>query len=214
MNGAGEPPAGCSRCPRLVAFRRKNARAWPDWHNGPVGSFGTRDAEVLIVGLAPGLKGANRTGRAFTGDFSGEVLYGALAACGFADGCYRPDPPDDLSLRDCLVTNAVRCVPPRNRPTPQEIARCRPYLAAVIRDLPRLRVVLALGRIAHESTLRALACRVAAFPFSHGAQHEPRPGLALFDSYHCSRYNVSTGRLKPEMLLEVLEAIRRLIRER
>jgi uracil-DNA glycosylase family 4 len=203
-----EPLRDCRLCPRLVAFRASNRRAEPTWHNGAVASFGPADARLLIVGLAPGLKGANRTGRPFTGDFAGELLYATLLAQGFARGTYGARPDDGLTLVDCMITNAVRCVPPENKPTPAEISTCRPFLSSRIAALPRLSAVLALGRIAHDSTLAALGLRKASFPFAHGARHEVRPGLTLFDSFHCSRYNTSTGKLTPAMFVDVLKAVR------
>ena len=203
-----EPPRNCPLCPRLVDFRARNAGLEPGWYNGAVPSFGDASARLLIVGLAPGLKGANRTGRPFTGDYAGELLYGTLIRFGFASGDYRADPADGLVLRDCLITNAVRCVPPENKPTPAEIATCRGFLTARIASLPRLAAILALGRIAHDSTLTALAIRRPGFPFAHGARHQVRPGLALYDSFHCSRLNTSTGRLTPSMFHSVVSAIR------
>jgi uracil-DNA glycosylase len=202
-----EPPPDCPRCPRLVAYRTANAARWPDWYNGAVRSFGDPEARLLVLGLAPGVAGANRTGRPFTGDHAGELLYATLARFGFANGRFAADPGDGLLLSDCLVTNAVRCVPPQNRPTPAEIATCRPFLAARIATLPRLRAVLCLGRIAHESLLRALGRRLATHPFAHGARHDLGE-LAVFDSYHCSRYNTNTGRLTLEMFEAVLARLR------
>jgi len=205
---AAEPDHDCPLCPRLVDFRLANRVAEPGWHNAPVRSFGDPDARLLIVGLAPGLRGANRTGRPFTGDYAGELLYQTLIEFGFATGTYLADPADGLVLNDCMVTNAVRCVPPQNKPTPGEVATCRRFLIGRIAALDRLEAVLALGRIAHESTLIALGARRAAFPFAHGAKHAVRPNLTLFDSYHCSRYNTSTGKLTPQMFKAVLQAIR------
>ena len=205
---AAEAPRDCSFCPRLVAFRQANRAAQPGWHNGAVPSFGSSTARLLIVGLAPGLKGANRTGRPFTGDFAGDLLYATLLEFGFARGTYAARPDDGLSLVDCMITNAVRCVPPQNKPTPAEIGTCRPFLANRIAAMPRLVAMLALGRIAHDSTLAALTVRKSAYPFKHGARHEVRPGLVLFDSFHCSRYNTNTGRLTPAMFRAVLQAIR------
>ena len=203
-----EPDHDCPLCPRLVDFRLANRVAEPGWHNAPVRSFGDPDARLLIVGLAPGLRGANRTGRPFTGDYAGELLYQTLIEFGFATGSYLADPADGLVLNDCMVTNAVRCVPPQNKPTPGEVTTCRRFLIGRIAALDRLEAVLALGRIAHESTLVALGARRAAFPFAHGAKHAVRPNLTLFDSYHCSRYNTSTGKLTPQMFKAVLQAIR------
>jgi len=205
---AAEPGHDCPLCPRLVDFRLANRVAEPGWHNAPVRSFGDPDARLLIVGLAPGLRGANRTGRPFTGDYAGELLYQTLIEFGFATGSYLADPADGLVLNDCMVSNAVRCVPPQNKPTPGEVTTCRRFLIGRIAALDRLEAVLALGRIAHESTLVALGARRAAFPFAHGAKHAVRPNLTLFDSYHCSRYNTSTGKLTPQMFKAVLQAIR------
>jgi uracil-DNA glycosylase family 4 len=206
-----EAPKSCGRCPRLVAFRDANCQKAPDWFNGAVPSFGGEDVRLLIVGLAPGLNGANRTGRPFTGDYAGELLYGTLIEFGFAAGHYEARADDGLALRDCMITNAVRCVPPENKPTPAEIAACRPFLAARIASLRNLTAILALGRIAHDSTLTALGCRKSQFPFAHAARHALPGGLALFDSFHCSRYNTNTRRLTPEMFRAVFAAIRALL---
>lgn len=203
-----EAPVDCGLCPRLVAFRAANRIAEPGWFNGAVPSFGDPAARLLIVGLAPGLKGANRTGRPFTGDYAGVLLYGTLLEFGFATGRYGARPDDGLTLDGCMITNAVRCVPPENKPTPGEARTCRGYLAARIAALPRLEAILALGRIAHDNTLAALGLRKSAFPFGHGAVHTPRPGLTLHDSYHCSRYNTNTGALTPEMFRAVFSRIR------
>ncbi len=203
-----EAPRDCRLCPRLAAFRDACRADEPSWFNAPVPSFGTTQARLLIVGLAPGLKGANRTGRPFTGDYAGELLYATLLEYGFAKGSYGADPADGLQLVECMISNAVRCVPPQNKPTPAEIASCRPFLAARIGALPELSAIMALGRIAHEQTLAALALKRAAFPFGHGARHELNDRLTLFDSFHCSRYNTNTGRLTPKMFQEVFKAIR------
>lgn len=207
-SGACEPTRDCPSCIRLVEFRNASQGKYPDWHNAPVPSFGPIDARLLIVGLAPGLKGANRTGRPFTGDYAGDLLYETLIEFGFAKGAYRADPQDGLVPSDCMITNAVRCVPPENKPTPAEIGRCRPYLSATIAAMPRLRAILVLGRIAHDSTLRTIGQRLASHPFVHGARHEMGAGLVLFDSFHCSRYNTNTGRLTPAMFKSVFAAIR------
>jgi uracil-DNA glycosylase family 4 len=208
---AAEAPYDCALCPRLATFRAGNRSREPGWHNAPVPSFGPEnagDARLLIVGLAPGLRGANRTGRPFTGDYAGELLYETLAAFRFARGRYDARPDDGLALVDCMITNAVRCVPPENKPTPAEIAQCRPFLAQRLATMPQLTAVVMLGRIAHDSTLAALGLRRAAFPFAHGARHDVREGLALFDSFHCSRYNTNTGKLTPEMFRAVFAAVR------
>jgi uracil-DNA glycosylase family 4 len=177
------------------------------WFNAPVPSFGPADARFLIVGLAPGLRGANRTGRPFTGDYAGELLYGTLAEFGFARGQYEARPDDGLALIDCRITNAVRCVPPENKPTPAEITTCRPFLAATIAEMPRLAIVLALGRIAHETFVLACGARRSAYPFTHGRAHA-LGRLKLFDSYHCSRLNTNTGVLTPKMFAAVIAKIR------
>jgi uracil-DNA glycosylase len=208
---AAEAPPDCQLCPRLVSFRATNRTNEPTWHNGPVPSFGREDAaqvRLVIVGLAPGLRGANRTGRPFTGDYAGDLLYQTLLSCGLAHGRYDARPDDGLALVGCMITNAVRCVPPENKPTPAEISTCRRFLSGRLADLPRLVAIVALGRIAHDSTLAALGARKAAFPFAHGARHEVRAGLALFDSFHCSRYNTNTGKLTPEMFRAVFADVR------
>jgi uracil-DNA glycosylase family 4 len=197
-----EPLRDCPLCPRLAAFRNSLRAANPDWHNAPVPLFGADGARLLIVGLAPGLRGANRTGRPFTGDFAGELLYKTLIKSGLARGAYAASPADGLSLVSCAIANAVRCVPPQNKPLPSEAANCRPFLALAIRALAHLRVIVALGRLAHDSTLRALHLKPSAYPFAHGAQHRLATAgapLTLIDSYHCSRYNTNTGVLTEEM---------------
>jgi uracil-DNA glycosylase family 4 len=203
-----EAPRDCPLCPRLVAFRAANATSEPSWFNGAVPSFGDARARLIVVGLAPGLRGANRTGRPFTGDYAGELLYETLLDFGFARGRYEARPDDTLELIDCLITNAVRCVPPENKPTPAEILTCRPFLASRLTASKGVRAILALGRIAHESTLAALGGRKAAYPFAHAARHDVREHLALFDSFHCSRYNTNTGRLSRQMFRVVFGAIR------
>jgi uracil-DNA glycosylase family 4 len=203
------PSRDCAACPRLVQYRDANRAAFPDWSNAPVPSFGETSARLLIVGLAPGLRGANRTGRPFTGDYAGDLLYETLLRFGFASGVYDRRPDDGLELIDCAIVNAVRCVPPQNKPTPQEIRTCRLYLTQSIGALPRLRAVLALGRVAHETVLRAFGAKSAAWPFAHGARHALKPaGPSLFDSYHCSRYNTNTGVLTGAMFRNVFAAIR------
>lgn len=211
---APEAPHDCPLCPRLVAFRTGSRQAEPTWHNAPVSSFGPASARLLIVGLAPGLRGANRTGRPFTGDYAGDLLYATLLEFGFARGTYAARPDDGLTLHDCMVTNAVRCVPPENKPTPAEIATCRPFLEARMASLPNLRAVVALGRIAHDSTLTMLEVRKALCPFAHGARHEVREGVTMFDSFHCSRYNTNTGRLTPDMFRAVFADVRKLLGRR
>lgn len=199
-----EPRADCGLCERLVAFRRNNAAAHPDWFNGAVPSFGSKTAQLLIVGLAPGLKGANRTGRPFWGDFAGDLLYPTLLKTGLAKGEHDLMQPDALSLVGCMITNAVRCVPPQNKPTGGEIKSCRQFLNGRMESLPNLRALLAIGRVAHDSILSGLTLRKRDYPFAHGAKHALPSGLLLFDSFHCSRLNTNTGRLTPEMFETVV----------
>jgi uracil-DNA glycosylase family 4 len=201
------PGHDCPLCPRLVAFRHAQRLAHPDWFNGPVPVFGDPQARLLIVGLAPGLQGANRTGRPFTGDHAGHLLYATLARFGFAEGKYAERADDGLRLTDAIIANAVRCVPPANKPMPEEIKTCRTFLVAQIGALPRLQAIVALGRIAHDSILSALGERRAAYGFAHGAQHGLKR-LVLFDSYHCSRYNTNTGVLTTAMFEAVFAAAR------
>lgn len=203
-----EPDHDCPLCPRLVAFRTVNRAEHPDWFNGPVPFFGARDARILIVGLAPGLRGANRTGRPFTGDFAGDLLYETLLACGLATGTYERRRDDDLRLVGCAITNAVRCVPPQNKPLPAEIANCRRFLEATIVSLPELKAIIALGRVAHDSVVRAFGQKSAALPFGHGRTHVLGRGVTLFDSYHCSRYNTNTGVLTEAMFAQVFAQVR------
>lgn len=203
---AREPPRDCPRCPRLVTFREAARAREPEWFNAPVPTFGDYGARLLIVGLAPGLKGANRTGRPFTGDYAGDLLYGTLIERGLARGRYAADPQDGLALVDATITNAVRCVPPENKPTGVEIRTCRSFLAATIAAMPRLTAVVALGRIAHDTVVSTLGARQAAHRFGHGAEHRISR-LTLFDSYHCSRYNTNTGVLTPEMFGAVFDRV-------
>jgi len=205
---SGMPGRNCPRCPRLVVFRKDWREREPSWFNAPVPSFGPIDARLLIVGLAPGLRGANRTGRPFTGDYAGDLLYATLKEFGFAEGDYQASPDDGLTLIDCRITNAVRCVPPENKPTPQEIATCRPFLLAAIGEMPRLCTVVLLGRVAHETFIAACDARRSAYPFSHGGAHGIG-ALRLFDSYHCSRYNTNTGVLTPQMFRDVFAQVRK-----
>jgi len=202
-----EPDRNCPLCPRLADFRAAARTREPAWFNSPVPSFGDPDARLLIVGLAPGLQGANRTGRPFTGDFAGDLLYATLLEYGFAKGLYKARPDDGLTLIDCRIGNAVRCVPPQNKPLPAEINTCRPFLSATIETMPRLRAIVALGRVAHESAVKALNLRSSAAPFAHGAIHHAGK-VTLYDSYHCSRYNTNTGVLTPEMFRGVFAKVR------
>jgi uracil-DNA glycosylase family 4 len=201
------PAANCPLCPRLVGYRQTNQAANPAWFNGAVPSFGALDARFLVVGLAPGVRGANRTGRPFTGDFAGTLLYQTLIKFGFAEGVYGADPADGVRLRDCRVTNAVRCVPPANLPTPAEITGCNPFLVQELAAMPRLQVVLALGGLSHKAVLRARGLRASHGAFVHGAIHALPDGLALADSYHVSRLNTNTGRLTTAMFEAVIADI-------
>ena len=202
------PRRNCPLCPRLVRFRTAQREAYPGWYNAPVDSFGGLDARLLIAGLAPGLKGANRTGRPFTGDYAGDLLYGALLKFGFATGQYAARADDGVRLVDCRITNVLRCVPPHNKPVAAEINACRRFLAAEFGAMPNLRVILALGTVAHGAVLRAFDLRPAGFAFRHAALHHLPDGLVLTDSYHCSRYNTNTGRLTEAMFHAVIAAIR------
>jgi uracil-DNA glycosylase family 4 len=202
-----KPGRDCALCARLAAFREEWRRQEPSWFNAPVPSFGPHTARLLIVGLAPGLQGANRTGRPFTGDHAGVLLYDTLARFGFTRGSYAANPDDGLELVDARITNAVRCVPPLNKPTGAEIGTCRQFLAATITEMPELRAIVALGRIAHDSVVAALGQRLKAAPFGHGAVHTIGP-LRLFDSYHCSRYNTNTGVLTTQMFQAVFASAR------
>ena len=196
-----EAPPGCPLCPRLVAYRQANTAKEPDWYNRAVPSWGD-DAEavrLLIVGLAPGVSGANRTGRPFTGDWAGDLLYATLLKLGLASGEYLRRPDDTLRLHGVMITNAVRCVPPENKPTASEVNTCRDYLRARIDALPNLSALLCLGKISHDSTVRALGGRVAAMKFGHETRYEMEGGLTLVSSYHCSRYNTNTGVLTEAM---------------
>jgi uracil-DNA glycosylase family 4 len=211
MSPVTEPDAGrpaphpdCALCPRLHAFIAEQRRSEPDWHNAPVASFGPADAPMLLVGLAPGLRGANRTGRPFTGDHAGKVLYPALLRHGLATGLFDERPDDTLAPR-IRITNAVRCVPPQNKPTGAEIRTCNRFLEAELTQPPAPRAILALGRIAHEATLRALSLKIRDYPFNHGGIHELETGQTLLSTYHFSRYNMNTGRLTEAMVDAIME---------
>ena len=204
---AAEPGRNCPRCPRLAAFRQQWRADEPAWFNAPVPSFGARDARLLIVGLAPGLQGANRTGRPFTGDYAGVLLYDTLARYRFARGSYGAHPDDGLELIDCRISNAVRCVPPENKPTTVEIASCRDFLKATIAEMTNLKALVALGHVAHNSVVTAFGAKKSATPFKHGGKNMLGE-LALFSSYHCSRYNTNTGVLTPEMFRAVFAKVR------
>lgn len=201
------PEHDCPLCPRLVRFRADNRAAWPDWHNAPVPSFGALSARYLFIGLAPGLKGANRTGRPFTGDYAGDLLYPTLATFGLAQGSYGARPDDGFTLTGVRISNAVRCVPPQNKPERTEFAACRPFLVAEMAAMPNLRGLFAIGRDAHEAVMGVLGLRKVSYPFAHGAVHRLPSGLVLTDSYHCSRYNTNTGRLTEAMFHQAVHAL-------
>jgi uracil-DNA glycosylase family 4 len=203
MSTSHQPPENCPLCPRLFEFRQQNRRSFPDFFNNPVPSFGAIDAPLLIVGLAPGLKGANRTGRPFTGDYAGELLYGSLKRHGMARGEYLARPDDGFELLGVRITNAVRCLPPENKPVPAEINTCRQFLIAEIDAMPNMRAILALGQIAHTSVIQTLNLKRKDHAFSHGARHEHK-GLTILGSYHCSRYNTNTGVLTEAMFDRVM----------
>ncbi len=206
-----EPEKNCPLCPRLQAFRDENRAAFPDKFNAPVPSFGPENAQLLIVGLAPGLRGANFTGRPFTGDYAGDLLYQTLLDFGFAKGAYKADPNDGLELTNCRITNAVRCVPPENKPVGAEITNCQPFLKSQIDDMPDLKIILTLGVIAHNATLKASGHRQSAFKFAHNVAHDLGNGHTMIGSYHCSRYNTNTGRLTEQMFREVFRHIKNLL---
>jgi uracil-DNA glycosylase len=200
-----EAPRDCPLCPRLVAFRQLQRAEHPDWWNAPVPAFGDRDAWLAVVGLAPGKHGANRTGRPFTGDFAGELLYATLLKFGLAEGEYRASPGDGLQLNGAVILNAVKCLPPANKPIPEEVATCRTYLEAGLASLANLRVLVALGQIAHVAAARALGLPPSGTKFGHGAENWAPDGRVLLSSYHCSRYNQNTGRLDAVMFEKIFE---------
>ena len=202
-----EPPRDCPLCPRLVAYRRENEQRDPSWFNGAVPSFGDPEARLLVVGLAPGRMGANRTGRPFTGDYAGVLLYETLLKLGFARGRYAARPDDGLELVDCMISNAVRCAPPGNKPEPSEEATCRRFLAARLRDLPRLKAIVTLGDVSRRNVLRAVGLKASAAPSGHGQEFGAGP-YRLFSSYHCSRLNTNTGRLTTPMFEAVFQRVR------
>ena len=198
-----EPPRDCPRCPRLVALRRECRAEYPDWWNAPVYAFGDPGAWLAVAGLAPGKHGANRTGRPFTGDYAGDLLFATLTEFGLSSGVYEARIDDGLRLQGAIIVNSVKCLPPQNKPTPAEIANCRPFFERQLAALPNVRVIIALGRIAHDATLRAVGARLTAHCFVHRAVHRLPDGRHLVDSYHCSRYNTNTGRLTPQMFADV-----------
>lgn len=208
------PPLDCALCPRLKAFRDSNKAAHPDFYNAPVMPFGSNDAELLIIGLAPGLKGANATGRPFTGDYAGDLLYDTLLKFGMAQGVYKASPDDSLMLTRARITNAVKCVPPENKPIGSEINNCRPFLLSELAAMQNLKAILCLGKISHDQSLRTLGLRLSAYPFGHGNHYDIKEAqgtaraIRFFDSYHCSRYNTNTGRLTETMFHGVFSAIK------
>lgn len=202
-----KPHEDCDLCPRLAAFRAENRAQFPDKFNAPVPSFGPETAQFLVVGLAPGLKGANFTGRPFTGDYAGDLLYATLLKFGFAKGTYAEHAGDGLELVNCHITNAVRCVPPENKPIPQEMNTCRNFLEHEIGSMKNLKVVLSLGLISHNAVVKTFGEKISAHKFAHGAVHDMGGGVALIDSYHCSRYNTNTGRLTEKMFEDVFKTI-------
>ena len=208
MTAYQQPALDCELCPRLAEFRRTNQEKFPDFYNGPVRPFGPITARLLIVGLAPGLKGANATGRPFTGDYAGDLLYDTLKKFGFATGTYDKRPDDGLELIDCRITNAVKCVPPENKPTGPEANACRPFLISEFDAMENLTAILCLGQVAHQAMLRTFGLKLSSLKFAHGASHKMENGITLFDSYHCSRYNTQTYRLTPEMFENVFAGIR------
>jgi uracil-DNA glycosylase family 4 len=204
---AAAPAPNCALCPRLAAYRAANQAEHPDWFNAPVPSFGPLEAPLLIVGMAPGVRGANRTGRPFTGDYAGILLYETLIKFGLAEGRYAADAADGMGLRGCRITNAVRCVPPANLPEPLEVTTCNRFLAAELGAMPSLRVVLSLGVLSHAAVLRANGLPANRLRFRHGELHTLPDGLRLADSYHVSRYNTSTRRLTPAMFESVVASV-------
>ncbi len=203
-----EPPRNCDRCPRLRDFLLELRETYPDYHNAPVPSFGDPAPRLLIIGLAPGMHGANKTGRPFTGDWAGDLLYSAIGRYGFSNGTYDATADDGLELRGAMITNAVRCLPPQNKPVGAECTNCRPFLTEQIQGLPSLRALLCLGKISHDNTVRALGLRLKKYPFGHNVTYTISPTLTLFSSYHCSRYNTNTKRLTENMFMKVFADIR------
>lgn len=203
-----EPPYDCDLCPRLNSFLKELRTTYPDYHNGPVPSFGDPDPKLLIVGLAPGMHGANRTARPFTGDWAGDLLYSTLDKFGFSEGSYGGEADDGLTLKSALITNAVRCLPPQNKPVGAECAACRPFLTEQIRSLQNLRAIMTLGKISHDNTVRALGLKLKDYPFGHHKIYEVERGIKLISSYHCSRYNTNTKRLTEEMFHGVFQSLK------
>ncbi|MCB9988231.1 MAG: uracil-DNA glycosylase [Rhodospirillales bacterium] len=207
------PPRDCTLCPRLAQFRQDNRKAFPDKFNAPVPAFGGLDAAFLVVGLAPGLRGANFSGRPFTGDWAGDLLYATLLKSGFAKGTYGAHANDGLELVNARITNAVRCVPPENKPIGDEMNKCRPFLQQEMAAMPNLKVILCLGKISHDAVVRTCGEKLSAYKFGHGAVHKLGNGLMIIDSYHCSRYNTNTGRLTTQMFEDVFEEIKHILKQ-
>ena len=203
-----EPPYDCDLCPRLSGFLKDLRTEYPDYHNGPVPSFGDPDPKLLIVGLAPGMHGANRTARPFTGDWAGDLLYSTIEKFDLSEGAYGGEADDGLTLKSVLITNAVRCLPPQNKPIGAECAACRPFLTDQIRSLPNLRAIMTLGKISHDNTVRALGLRLKDYPFGHHKIYEVERGIKLISSYHCSRYNTNTKRLTEDMFHGVFQSLK------
>jgi uracil-DNA glycosylase len=212
MPSPREPDLNCDLCPRLVDYRLENRSAYPGFHNAPVASFGNIDAELLIVGLAPGVKGANQTGRPFTGDYAGDLLYATLLKFGFADGAYDARADDGMSLVNCRITNAVKCVPPQNKPIGAEVNACRAFLVDEINAMRDLKILFALGGLAHGAILSTFGEKKSAYKFAHNQLHELSSGMLLVNSYHCSRYNTNTGRLTTEMFEDVFDTVCTILR--
>lgn len=203
-----EPPYDCDLCPRLHGFLKELRVTYPDYHNGPVPSFGDPNPKLLIVGLAPGMHGANRTARPFTGDWAGDLLYSTLDKFGMSSGTYGGEFDDGLTLKSVQITNAVRCLPPQNKPIGAECTACRPFLTDQIRSLPNLKAVMTLGKISHDNTVRALGLRLKDYPFGHHKIYTVERGIKLISSYHCSRYNTNTKRLTEEMFHDVFHSLK------
>ena len=204
---AAEPARDCPLCPRLVAYRRENQASNPEWYNGPAPSFGDPDARLLVLGLAPGRKGANRTGRPFTGDYAGKLLYETLDKFGFSQGTFDARVDDGVRLIDCMLSNAVRCAPPGNKPLPEEETTCRRFLTARLAALPRLKAIVTLGDVSRRNVLKAIGLKGSAAPAGHGLQFQAGP-YRIFSSYHCSRLNTNTGRLTTPMFEAVFADVR------
>ncbi len=206
-----EPKFDCKKCNRLYKFRKENVIKFPNYYNKPVRSFGSKFSKLLIIGLAPGLQGANKTGRPFTGDFAGELLYSTLLKFNLAKGFYDPKIKNDLKLKNCRITNVVKCVPPKNKPEGTEVKNCRSFLSEEINAMKNLKIILCLGVVSHNSTIKSFGLKPKNFIFSHGKKHKINEGVVMINSYHCSRYNTNTGRLNKKMFEEVFKKINKLL---